>query len=185
MAITNRVQAVIDSDDPNVFMKEAGYRMLGEGGEGSVWEKKGGTGEVVKLIKKQDSKNWKRFIGFCRANKNKHYPKFGAERIERHGGVDFLLVRVEKLRKASEKDEALVGYICDKIRGKRLFDPKDPGDVEDASSIVGKDRLQTLLTNSTLEQAIRALVKRKAGRLEEIEFNNTMKRGDTLVIIDA
>ena len=56
------------------YFKKLGYRLLGKGSQGSVWDN-GGT-RVLKAMFTENANEYLKFVEFSKANKSKHVPKF-------------------------------------------------------------------------------------------------------------
>lgn len=165
-----------------------GYIKLGEGGEGSVWRKGTATFKVIDCTKdlRADTSHC-RFIHWVSTHPNPHYLRVISSKRVSFEGSTLRITEMEPLIPVPKRTAVYVDLLCDKIEGARLFDPRDAGDMAEATKVCGPDLAALLATVSTFELAIRALLKSGTGSLDELrEEDNVMQRRDgTLVISDA
>lgn len=153
-------------------LEDAGYRELGSGYYGSVFQKPGAP-YVLKLFS-SDDRAYKEFVKMALRSKNNHFPRFKKGLVRINNG--FVAIRMEPLEKLPT-DDYVDFYMIDRFfsHDRREMNEEDITDF--ISDEYGEEFLSAL-------GEIKDLISHNKGMIDDLHQDNIMLRGNTLVITD-
>lgn len=173
--IINELARPETRDGAHHVLIDAGYRALGDGAFGVVYQKPG-TSYVLKVFSATD-RAYLAFVKLVMDNPNPHFPKFIGKIVKVTN--DYYAIRMEPLQKWQSYNETFTRLIRGYIETGAFPNPEII-----PAAVKGQEYLDQHPEFKVACDLIRGIARANPNFKVDLHGENVMQRGDTLVIID-